>query len=183
MDHKHLKTIVARVFLVTCVAVICCTSYAMESPHSLPTTKHLTKLLQLHRKSTDCHELDFHDIEIHHEPDYQDIEIRAEIVSFITSPKKNLVDLIVQTKYSKHIQEELKYWLSLACSKKAHKKAALLCARYERSLQRPDWELLRDHAFNKAHEDGILIEFACSLAQYQKALILEIELEKNKLKQ
>ena len=158
MDHKHLKTIVARVLLVTLMARIC-TSTAMQNPQSLPnTSKHLPQLLKLQRKSSDCLKPECHNIEMH-----------ADILQHLTSHGKNIDELFKQEKYTQHIQDELPYWLTLTCSQKSYKNAALLCMRYEKMLQNSQLTDILNHAFAKAGEYGILLEFACSLASQQRA--------------
>jgi hypothetical protein len=162
MERKHLKNNV-RVLLIGISTCVYAASYAMQNPLSTPrTSRHLPKLLNIHKKSmegeTDCH----------------DIKMHAEIVSAVTSTDKHsykkIDELLAKECYNKHIQEELTYWISLACSQKVPKNAALLCARYEKTLDNSPWESIQEHAFTKADEYGILLEFASSLAKYQKKL-------------
>lgn len=150
MEHKQ-RNFGAKVLFIVFSLLVYTRSYAMENSQSPPTTKHLGKLLKLQKNdckdSSHCH----------------DIHMHADILDMILSHNKNLATFLKQEKYRDHIRPELFYWITMTCANKDHTSAALLYIHCGTS--NPE---LQDHAFSKALEYDILLDFACSLEKYQR---------------
>lgn len=166
MDHRY-HNIIAKVLFITVALLVTITSDAMQNSQSLPEQSSLVTSQESNSKSENNLK-QLQKILSHNKK-------RNEIKVLVSSNQPDELDkLLDQEAYEQAMKgEKLSEWISLACSKKSHKTAALFLARYERNAYAPSFTLMNDHAFSQADTYKILTDFSSSLDAYRKKYPLE----------